>query len=73
MSDSMQNILVLVLVLLCVGVVVRGAWKSLMLKRGGIGSCCSRGCGENKVAQMPEKQRVVFVPVENLAKKRKGA
>lgn len=73
MSETIQNILVLALVLVCVIVVARGAWKSLMFKKGGIGSCCSKGCAENNRAQIPEKQRVTFIPVENLTNKRKGA
>lgn len=77
MSQTIQHISVLLLVAGCVLWVLRGVWKTLRLRSGGIGKCCERGCSTQADlpgrAQTPEKQRVIFVPVENLTKSGKRA
>lgn len=73
MNDTLQHILVLALVAGCLAWVLRGVVRTIRQKRGGVGSCCEKGCGTSseKRSQDQANPRVVFVPVENLSKKRK--
>lgn len=73
MSDTLQHILVLTIVAGCLVWVLRGVVRTIRQKRGGVGSCCAKGCGTSseKNTQGAANPRVVFVPIENLSKKRK--
>ena len=72
MSETLQTIIVLILVTACVIVVLRGIWRTIGQRPGGIGSCCSKGCGPKQVdSQASVRQTVVFVPKENLKITRK--
>lgn len=73
MSDTLQHILVLALVAGCLAWVLRGVVRTIRQQRGGVGSCCAKGCGTSseKMSQDQANQRVVFVPSENLRNKRK--
>jgi hypothetical protein len=73
MNDVAQHILVLALVLACALFVARGVWRTIAQKRGGIGKCCEKGCQTDPISPQASKSaKVVFMPVENLVKNRKG-
>ncbi len=64
----LQHLIILAIVLACLAWLAKGFYKSICHGRGGIGKCCSRGCGD--VSQSPKKQAVTFMPAEFLRKKR---
>lgn len=70
----LQHILVLALVAAALTVIIRQAIGTLRLRHGKIGSCCAKGCGapENtgKTPAKPAGERIVFLPVESLTRKR---
>ena len=63
-----QTIIVALLLLACLAYVGRGLYRTLTMKPGGAGKCCSKGCDKN--SQPNAKPTVVFIPVEFFAKKR---
>ena len=82
MSDWVQHLLVLVTVVLCVAVVASQTARTLFGRGGKIGQCCAKGCAAHldsstSVAKPqatspapPRGERVVFLPVEMLGRKR---
>ena len=64
----LQHLLVGLIALACVAFVARQAFKTLTLRRGKLGACCSKGCdaGEQKRATADPVQ---FLPVEMLSRK----
>jgi hypothetical protein len=72
MSEIAQHLLVALITLVCVAFIARQAFKTLTLRRGKLGACCAKGCdaGEKESSTSTEAQRVQFLPVEMLARKR---
>ena len=69
----MQHLLVLGLVAGAAFVVIRGAVGTLKLRHGKIGSCCAKGCAASMAPKNNPAERIVFVPVESLTRKRTGS
>ena len=67
MPPWLQHVLVLLLVLLALLWVLRQVIQTFRKASGGLGSCCSKGCGS---ADAEAKPRAVFIPLENLTLKR---
>ena len=72
MAPWLQHLLVLALVAVCVGVIAFQAVSSLRGKRSKLGSCCAKGCqpAEQKPAASQKAERIVFLPVEMLGKRK---
>ena len=76
MAMWLQHLLVLVAVAAAAVVIVRQAIGTLRAGKGGFGSCCAKGCSAH-LAQQPKDsrakpgERVVFLPVESLSRRRK--
>lgn len=68
MSNVFQHILALILVASCVLWVVRGLFMTLRSQQGGLGKCCEKGCAPK--SQTQSEPKVMFIPIENLTKKR---
>jgi hypothetical protein len=69
----LQHLLVLALVAGAALYVVRQAVATLRAGKGGFGSCCAKGCAaqlERKPGTAPP-ERIVFLPVESLSRRRK--
>ena len=64
-----QHTLVLSLVALCVGFCAWQGVRSLAGKRSKLGSCCAKGCS-TAPAQQQASEKIHFLPVEMLRKKR---
>ena len=67
-----QLLLVLTLVAGAAFVVIRGAIGTLKLRHGKIGSCCAKGCAASTAPKTNPSERIVFLPVESLTRKRTG-
>ncbi|CAN5518470.1 hypothetical protein BH09PLA1_BH09PLA1_25660 [soil metagenome] len=72
MSYWLQHLLVALIALACVLFIARQAFKTLTLRRGKLGACCSKGCdaGEKTAADPAKSERIDFLPVEMLSRKR---
>jgi hypothetical protein len=69
MPQWAQHILVLAIVAAALFVVLRQVVGALRLRHGKIGSCCAKGCDAAKPPKLAG-ERIVFLPVERLGKKR---
>jgi hypothetical protein len=67
-----QHLLVLALVAFAAFVVIRQAMGTLRLRHGKLGSCCAKGCGPTAAPPSKASERIVFLPVEALSRKRTG-
>ena len=69
----LQHLLVLLAVAGAAAYVVRQAVATLRAGKGGFGSCCAKGCGsqEKTKTTRPAAERVVFLPVDSLTRRRK--
>ena len=67
-----QHLLVLLVVAAAALVVVRQAVATLRGLKGGFGSCCAKGCASQAPtgSKAASTERVVFLPVESLYRKR---
>jgi hypothetical protein len=65
----LQHLLVLTVVALCLGYTSWQGLRSLVGKKSRLGSCCAKGCAANKPAT-PPTEKIHFLPVEMLRKKR---
>jgi hypothetical protein len=68
-----QHLLVAMIALACIVFVARQAFKTLTLRRGKLGACCAKGCdaaAEQQKKIPADEQRVQFMPVELLSRKR---
>jgi hypothetical protein len=63
----LQHVLVLSLVVFCLAYVVRQAIATLRLRKGNLGSCCSKGCSAGDTPPSPKSQ---FLPADLLIRKR---
>ncbi|MBC8108125.1 MAG: hypothetical protein H7Z14_16180 [Anaerolineae bacterium] len=74
MNIWLQHFLVAVVALACAAFIARQAFKTLTLRRSKLGACCSKGCDVGEKAatttQLPTTERVQFLPVEMLSRKR---
>ncbi len=70
MALWLQNLLALTVVGGCAAYAGWQGVQSLWGKRSRIGSCCSRGCGHASSAVNSATERVVFVPVEALRRRK---
>jgi hypothetical protein len=72
MATWVQHLVVTLITLACLAFVARQAFKTLTLRRGKLGACCSKGCdaGEKLASEQPRDERVQFLPVEMLSRKR---
>jgi hypothetical protein len=64
-----QHLVVLTLVAACLGYVGWQAARTLYGKKSRLGSCCAKGCATTK-STVPAPNRIVFLPVEMLRRKR---
>ncbi|MGE5607961.1 MAG: hypothetical protein ACM359_01795 [Bacillota bacterium] len=69
MAIWLQNLLVFAIVAVCLTFVLRQMTRTLRSGQGKIGACCSRGCQANQPST-PPAQRVVFLPIEALSRRR---
>jgi hypothetical protein len=69
----LQHFLVLAAVAGAAIYVLRQAVATLRAGKGGFGSCCAKGCqSQSQPGQKtPSADRVVFLPVESLSRRRK--
>ena len=67
----LQHLLVLALVAGAAVVIVRQAVATLRAGKGGFGSCCAKGCQTQPPRDASPAERVVFLPVESLTRRRK--
>jgi hypothetical protein len=69
----LQQYLVLAAVAGAAIYVMRQAVATLRAGKGGFGSCCAKGCQSQPHAaqKTPSTDRVVFLPVESLSRRRK--
>jgi hypothetical protein len=72
MAIWLQHLLVALIAIACVAFIARQAFKTLTLRRSKLGACCSKGCDAGaKIASDQQKtERVQFMPVEMLSRKR---
>jgi hypothetical protein len=71
MANWMQNIFVLSIVMACIVYAGWGFVRTLFGKRSRMGSCCAKGCAEVAKSAKPQAaQRVVFLPVEMLGRRK---
>lgn len=73
MAIWLQNLLVFLLVAACGAAVVYQLVQGFRGKKSRIGQCCAKGCAAHEQAaqQKPPENRIVFMPVEMLARKRR--
>ena len=69
MSLWLQNLAIVLLAALAAAVVIWQAVRTLRGKGGGIGSCCSKGCGQAQDPKKPAPQ-VVFFPADMLRRRK---
>ena len=69
----LQHLVVLAAVVGSATYVVRQAIATLRAGKGGFGSCCAKGCQSQSQPQAKASpaERVVFLPVESLTRRRK--
>jgi hypothetical protein len=65
-----QHLLVVLLVAGCLLVVGWQAFNSLLGRKSRIGQCCARGCNPQPQPSKPPTQKIHFMPVEMLSKRR---
>lgn len=74
MQPWLQHLLVLLLVGACFGYVAWQGGKTLFGRKSKLGACCSKGCGEHapmsSSSDEKKPERVIFLPVEMLTKRR---
>ena len=75
MPLALQHVLVLLIVAACVAAVAGQGLRTLRGKKSKLGACCAKGCDAGKPndaadAAKPQAatQRIVFMPVEMLAR-----
>jgi hypothetical protein len=68
MSVVTQNIVVFIVLAACLAMIARSALRTFRQKKGGLGSCCSKGC--EAAAHTQAVGRTVFVPSDTLRRKK---
>jgi hypothetical protein len=66
----LQHLLVLTLVLASATFVLWQSVRSLRGKKSKVGSCCARGCESQSSTAKPQRERVIFLPVEMLGRRK---
>lgn len=66
----LQHVLVISLALVCVGLVVRQLVGTLRGGKTVLGKCCAKGCEAGEKNEEKQGERVVFMPVEMLGKRK---
>ena len=69
MTPLLQNLLVLLAVGIALAFLIRQGWRTLAGKRSRLGSCCARGCAQEK-PKPASGERVVFLPAEMLGRRK---
>lgn len=69
-----QNVLVLLIVAGAGAIVLRNAIASLRGAPARLGSCCAKGCAAATAPHSAKKagERIVFLPVESLARRKRA-
>jgi len=71
MSVWLQNLIVFLAVAGCLGYVGWQTTGTLFGRKGRIGSCCAKGCPTTPTGEKKQGgERIVFLPVEALGRKR---
>ena len=70
-----QHLLVLLIVAAAAFVVLRNGIAALRGASNRLGSCCAKGCAAAlpKPSSAPKTERIVFVPLESLARRKPRA
>ena len=71
MPSWIQHLLVFLLVGGAVAYLLFGLVKTLRGKKGAIGNCCAKGCGTTAPPKQTQAERIVFLPVEMLGRRKK--
>jgi hypothetical protein len=71
MPSWTQHLLVFLLVGGAVAYLLLGFVKTLRGRKGAIGNCCSKGCNPEPSPKQAHGERVVFLPVEMLGRRKK--
>ena len=66
-----QNLLVIILVGAAVAYLLFGLFKAFRGRGSSLGNCCAKGCNPTPPADRPKTERVVFMPVEMLVRRKK--
>jgi hypothetical protein len=66
----LQHTLVISLAFVCLALVVRQLVGTLRGGKSVLGKCCAKGCGAVEKKEEKRGERVVFIPVEMLSKRR---
>ena len=66
----LQHVLVISLALVCVALVVRQLVGTLRGGKSVLGKCCAKGCEPIEAKKEGRGERVVFMPVEMLSKRK---
>ena len=67
----LQNLIVFTAVLGCLAFVGRQAFQSLRGRKSRMGNCCSKGCSPASPSSAKPAERIVFMPVEMLSRRKK--
>jgi hypothetical protein len=67
----LQNLIVFTAVLSCLAFVGRQAFQSLRGRKSKMGNCCSKGCTPATPSAGSPAERIVFMPVEMLSRRKK--
>jgi hypothetical protein len=65
-----QYVLVALAVGGCALFLVRQCWLTLAGRRSKLGSCCAKGCGAHETPKPQTGERIAFLPVEMLGRKK---
>jgi hypothetical protein len=66
----LQNLLVILAVAMGAGFLFWQGWRALAGKRSKLGSCCAKGCGAHEPPKPGSGERIAFLPVEMLGRKK---
>jgi len=71
MSQTAQNLVVLLTVAICAAFVLWQGIRTLRGRGGKVGSCCAKGCeAEQQNKPKSESNRIVFLPADMLKPRR---
>ncbi|MDP9173127.1 MAG: hypothetical protein M3O30_04575 [Planctomycetota bacterium] len=70
MPNWLQNLVVVIAFALALAFLIREGWRTLAGKRSRLGSCCAKGCGAQETPKPASGERIVFLPVEMLKRRK---